>query len=138
MRKLKPALKFLFAILFVAAGFNHFFNPGFYLQMMPPYLPWHHLLVYLSGFFEIMLGVLLLIPKLTRMAAWGLLALLIAVFPANIQMAFNHDLYPEYSVAALWLRLPLQIVLIGWAYWHTVTKAQGQKRGGTAAAQQLI
>lgn len=133
MRKLKLVLKFLFAISFVAAGFNHFFNTAFYVHIMPPYLPQPLLLVYLSGLLEIILGALLLIPKFTRMAAWGLIALLVAVFPANINMAMNHGSYPEYSVAALWLRLPIQAVLIGWAYWYTKS-IDKEKKGGEAAA----
>lgn len=119
MRTLKIILKYLLCLFFVAAGLNHFINPAFYLKIIPPYLPWHSFLNYLSGFFEVALGVLLLAPAFTRAAAWGLIALLIAVFPANIQMAVNPQLYPEISPAALWLRLPLQGVLIAWAYWYT-------------------
>ena len=119
MHTLKTILKYLLCAGFVLAGLNHFINPGFYLKIMPPYLPWHLPLVYLSGFFEIALGVLLLVPALTRAAAWGLVALLIAVFPANIHMAINPQLYPDINPLALWLRLPLQVVLIAWAYWYT-------------------
>jgi len=118
VQKLKLILKYLLAIFFVLAGLNHFINPGFYLKIVPPYLPWHLLLVYLSGLFEIVLGCLLLLPRFTTIAAWGLIALLVAVFPANIHMAVNHDLFPAYSVTALWLRLPLQFVFIAWAYWY--------------------
>lgn len=110
------ALKYLFAILFVAAGFNHFFNTSLYLRIMPPYLPRPLLLVYLSGLVEIMLGDLLLIPNFARAAAWGLLVLLIVVFPVNLHMAVNHGLYPEYDETALWARLPLQLVLIVCGY----------------------
>ena len=119
METIGVVLKYLFGMLFLAAGVNHFINTAFYLKIVPPYLPWHLLLVYVSGFAEIALGVLLLIPKFARVAAWALIALLLAVFPANIHMAINHELYPEYSTAALWLRLPLQFVLIAWAYWYT-------------------
>jgi uncharacterized membrane protein len=119
MQKIKLILKYLFGVFIVLAGVNHFINAGFYLRIMPPYLPWHLLLVYLSGVVEIALGILLLIPRRTRMAAWGIAALLLAVFPANIHMAFNQELYPEYSATTLWLRLPLQLVLIAWAYWYT-------------------
>lgn len=134
MRRIKLILKYLFAAFFVLAGLNHFINTGFYLKIMPPFLPWHLRLVHLSGVVEIVLGVLLLIPKLTRMAAWGLIALLLAVFPANIQMAVNHALYPEYSVTALWLRLPLQFVLIAWAYWYTLPAVRGRRDNEVAAA----
>jgi uncharacterized membrane protein len=120
LRKVKPILRYLLGVLFVLAGINHFINPNFYLKIMPPYLPWHLPLVYLSGLFEVALGVLLLIPKFTRLAAWGLIALLLAVFPANIHMAINHQLFPEFSPIALWLRLPLQFLFIGLCYWYTV------------------
>lgn len=118
MRKLKIILKYLLCVFFVVAGLNHFINPAFYLKIMPPYLPWHLFLVYLSGFFEVALGVLLLVPAFTRTAAWGLIALLIAVFPANIHMATNPQLYSDIHPLALWLRLPLQAVFIAWAYWY--------------------
>lgn len=119
MRTLKIFLKYLLCVFYVLAGMNHFIHPNFYLNIMPPWLPWHHFLVYLSGIFEIGLGCLILVPSLTRIAAWGLIALLIAVFPANIHMAINPQLYPEISPLALWLRLPLQAVFLAWAYWHT-------------------
>jgi uncharacterized membrane protein len=109
----------LLAIFFVLAGANHFINAGFYLQMMPPYLPWHLFLVYLSGIGEIVLGIMVLIPGLTSIAGWGLIALLIAVFPANIHMALHPDLFPNISPVALWIRLPFQAVFIAWAYWST-------------------
>lgn len=133
MRKLKLTLKVLFAILLVAAGANHFFNTPFYLRIMPPYLPRPLLLVYLSGLAEIFLGVLLLVPGFTRVAAWGVMALLVAVFPANLHMAFNRGLYPEYGEAALWARLPLQLLLIAWAYWYTGSDGRGVDAGGAAA-----
>src|SRR4051794_5162028 len=90
MRTLKVVLKWLLGALFVGAGVYHFVNPAFYTRIMPPYLPWHAELVYLSGACEIALGVLLLVPRCSRPAAWGLVALLVAVFPANIHMAVNH------------------------------------------------
>jgi uncharacterized membrane protein len=130
MQKIKLILKFILAIFFVLSGFNHFFSTSFYLHIMPSYLPWHLLLVYLSGLVEILLGLLLLIPKFTRIAAWGLIALLIAVFPANVYMAVNPGLYPEYHIAALLIRLPLQVVLIGWAYLYTIPVNQDKNSGG--------
>lgn len=119
MPKTKIILKYLFGIFFVLAGINHFVNSAFYLRLMPPYLPWHLFLVNLSGLCEIGLGILLLIPKFISLAGWGLIALLIAVFPANIHMAINPQLFPEFSPTLLWLRLPLQFGLIAWAYWYT-------------------
>jgi uncharacterized membrane protein len=119
MRRLEPGLKWLMGLFYVLAGINHFVQPGLYMKIMPPYLPWHLPLVHLSGLAEIVLGALLLIPRFTVLAAWGLIALLIAVFPANLQMALHPDLYPRIPPAALWIRLPLQGVLIAWAYWYT-------------------
>ena len=116
---LKPALRWLLTLLFVAAGANHFISPDFYVRIMPPYLPWHLELVYLSGVFEITLGVMLLIPRFTVLAAWGLIALLIAVFPANLHMAMHPQLYPEIPAWALYARLPFQLVFIAWAWWFT-------------------
>jgi uncharacterized membrane protein len=121
---IKQILKYLLAFSFILAGFNHFINSAFYLRMMPPVLPAHLFLIYLSGLFQIALGILLLIPKYTRVAAWGLIALLIAVFPANIYMWMNAELFPEFSPTALSLRLPLQIVLIVWAFWFTRSNNQ--------------
>jgi uncharacterized membrane protein len=119
MRSFREAMKVLMAMLYIAAGILHFLYPQVYLRIMPPYLPWPMFLQYLAGFFEFVLGVLLLFPKYTRLAAWGLIALLIAVYPANIHMAVNRHLYPEFSVWYHWVRLPLQFVLIAWAWWYT-------------------
>lgn len=119
MSIVKAILKYLLAFGFVLAGVNHFVSTDFYLKMMPPYLPAHLFLVYLSGIFEIALGILLLIPKFTRIAAWGLIGLLIAVFPANIFMAQHAEFFSEFSPTALYLRLPVQTVLIVWAFWFT-------------------
>ncbi len=119
MRILKIVLKWIFGIAFIFAGVRHFTNPDFYMDIMPPYLPWHLFLVYLSGIFEIVLGIMLLIPKTQKLAAWGLVLLLIAVFPANINMALNPQDFPDISRTLIYLRLPIQIVLIGWASWFT-------------------
>jgi len=119
MTTFKTLTRYLFGVLFVGAGINHFINPGFYMRMMPAYLPWHAELVAISGVAEIALGALLLVPKFQVMAAWGLIALLIAVFPANINMTLHPELYPAFSQTALWIRLPIQALLIAWAYWYT-------------------
>lgn len=119
MRTVKKILKWIFGAAIILAGINHFINPAFYLKMMPPVLPVPLFLIYLSGFFQIALGVLLLIPRFTRYAAWGIIALLIAVYPANIYMAMNAGLFPEYNPTLVYLRLPLQFVMIAWAFWHT-------------------
>ena len=122
MLMLKVVLKYLLAAFFILTGLSHFINPAYFLKIMPPYLPWPLFLVYLSGFFEIVLGIMVLIPTWRHVAAWGLIALLVAVFPANIHMALNPELYPEINPIALWIRLPLQAVLVAWAYWYTRPK----------------
>ena len=116
---IKPIFKWIMALFYIVAGINHFLNPAIYVHIMPPYLPLPLSLVYLSGLFEIMFGFLLLIPRFTRLAAWGVIALLIAVFPANVHMALHPELTPQLPVVSLWIRLPLQGLLIVWAYWFT-------------------
>ncbi len=110
---------YIMALLYFLAGVNHLWHPGFYLDIMPPWLPWPQALVLISGLLEMLLGVLLLIPVTRRMAAWGIILLLIAVFPANIQMLLN---YVHQDNPGLWLailRLPVQFLLIWWAYVFT-------------------
>src|SRR5262245_5286853 len=119
MSTFKIVMKYLLALFFILAGVNHFRYPGFYLRIMPPYLPWPSALHLTAGFFEFVFGVMLLIPRFQRWAAWGLVPLLLAVYPANIHMAVNHHLYPELPMIFHWIRLPLQFVLIAWAWWFT-------------------
>ncbi len=116
---MKAALRVLLALFFIGAGVNHFLKTGFYLRMMPPYVPFHLAMVQISGVAEIVLGLLLLLPATSALAAWGLIALLVAVFPANLQMALHPETFPEFGRTGLWLRLPLQAVLIAWSYWYT-------------------
>jgi uncharacterized membrane protein len=123
IQQAKRSARYIFGIGFIIAGANHFVMTPFYVSIVPPYLPWPLALVVISGVAEIGLGTLLLVRRWSTLAAWGLIALLIAVFPANLHMALHPELYPWAPVAALWLRLPLQGVLIGWAYWHTRVKA---------------
>ncbi len=119
MRILKLILKVVFAIVFISAGILHFTNPDYFVRIVPPFLPAPLFLVYLSGIFEIALGILLLVPRFSRFAAVGLIALLIVVFPANIYMAMNPQIFSDYNPLMLYLRLPIQILLIAWAYWLT-------------------
>jgi uncharacterized membrane protein len=119
MHKLALVMLWVLGIFFVLAGSFHFLRPGVYVKIMPPYLPWPRQLVYLSGIAEVALGVLVLIPRYRVPAAWGLIALLLAVFPANLHMALHPELFRKISPVALWLRLPLQGVLIAWVYWYT-------------------
>lgn len=111
----------LASIFYIGAGIMHFIRPEFYLKIMPPYIPWHVTLVQLSGVFEILGGLGLLAPQTRRASAWGLAALLVAVFPANLYMATNAV---EAGAAAIapairWGRLPLQLVFIWWVLWCT-------------------
>ena len=112
------------SFFYVRIGIQHFTNPvDPFLYIMPPALKSIGLeLVYISGYFEIVLGVLLLIPKTRKIAAFGLILLLIAVYPANLYLAF-YELpqkltgYDPFTVS--WIRLPMQFIFLGLAYWHS-------------------
>ena len=109
------------SLLYVMAGALHFIKPEPYLRIVPPYIPWHAAMVWISGAFEILGGLGLLVNATRKTASWGLVALLIAVFPANVYMA-QHPI--EAGAAAIapvlrWGRLPLQVVLIWWLLWST-------------------
>jgi uncharacterized membrane protein len=106
------------ALFFTAAGINHFLHPAVYARIVPPWLPASTLLVRVSGIFEILGGIGVLVPNTRRFSGAGLIALLVAVFPANVQMAQHPDLYADIATAtALYIRLPLQVVLIAWVWW---------------------
>ena len=104
--------------LFIVADSMHFLRTEFYLRMMPPYVPAHLLLVQISGVCEILGGIGLIVPRTRWIAAVGLIALLIAVFPANIQMALHPDAYRDVGpAAAFFVRLPLQFLMIYLVWW---------------------
>ena len=126
---MKRASKILLGTLFVVAGSLHFLHPAPYLRIVPPYLPWPRFLVAVSGACEMGLGAGMF-SRFSRWAAWGLIALLVAVFPANLHMALHPgqfaDLLPRHPAwrrSLFWGRLPLQAVLIAWVYWHTAPRA---------------
>lgn len=104
------------AAFYVLAGLNHFRDPEFYLPMMPSWIPAHGAMVALSGVAEVALGLGLLWPVSRPYAAWGVIALLIAVFPANLQMLLDAEKWTDLPRWGLVLRLPLQAALIGWAW----------------------
>jgi uncharacterized membrane protein len=104
------------AAFFINVGVDHFVNPDFYLNIMPPSFPLHAEAVYISGFFEVVGGISLLIPRLRKIAGWGLVALLIAVYPANIYMAITPQAFPDIPVTLLYVRLAFQFVFFYWAY----------------------
>lgn len=116
----KNLVLFGLAIFFVNTGIDHFINAGFYLSIMPPFFPLHEEAVYISGFFEVLGGMGVLIPRLRKIAGWGLVALLIAVYPANIYMALAPEAFPNIPVLLIYSRLPLQFLFFYWAY--SVTK----------------
>ncbi len=111
----------LIALLFIGAGAMHFIAPRPYLGIMPPVLPHPLALVYISGVFEMLGGIGVLVPFARRFSGWGLILLLLAVFPANIYM-FTHELsvhgWTGFALIGL-LRLPLQLALIWWV-WRAV------------------
>ncbi|WP_262179250.1 DoxX family protein [Haloarcula laminariae] len=122
---LKRPLLYLMAPAYVVAGLLHFVVPGLYAQIVPPMLPAPLALVYLSGLAEVAVGLGLLWPPTRRYAAWATIALLLAVFPANVYMATSGVVVSgmpgggDPSPLVRWGRLPLQGVLILWAYWYT-------------------
>ena len=125
----------LIALSFVAVGVKHFTDADLFVSIVPPYLPWHLELVYLSGVFEILGGLGLLFERSRKPAGWGLLALLVAVYPANIHMLVNEiylDGMPEEKWL-LWARMPMQLLFalaVSWAagIWPNGRAANGEKR----------
>ncbi|TDB64455.1 DoxX family protein [Arundinibacter roseus] len=109
---------YIMALLYIAAGSMHFIQPKFFLKIVPPILPFPEGIVIISGIAEILLGLLLLVPFTRALAAWGVILLLIAVFPANLYMAYAPKFH-QISPWIRWGRLPLQFVLMYWAYQYT-------------------
>lgn len=110
------------SLFFCFIGFDHFLNPNFYLNIMPQEWPLKLEAVYISGLFEIIGGMSILYFKLRKIAGWGLIALLIAVYPANIHMAVNYHLFPDISIGMLYFRLVLQFVFLYWVFSVTLSK----------------
>ena len=124
MSKPKRILLWVMAVFYIYAGLNHLVNPEFYLAIMPPDLPEPALLNVISGLAEIVLGVFLLEPRTRVYASWGIIALLIAVFPANLYVASHNIGLPSGepgtgSAIFNWVRLPFQALFIVWAWWYT-------------------
>lgn len=122
MKRLKRPLMYLLAFAMTAVGVQHFTDPEPFMAIVPEMLGDARTLVYVSGVFEILGGLGLLLPATRRFAAWGLIALYLAVFPANINMAINNiQMMPGTTIPAwaAWLRLPFQFLFIAWAYWYT-------------------
>ena len=122
MKKIKNISIIIMSFFYIYVGIQHFIDPSWFVHIMPPYLPFHYEAVYISGFFEIIFGILILVPKTRYVASWGLILLLISVYPANIYLAFNEA--PQQAIGisqffASWIRLPIQFIFIGLAYWHS-------------------
>lgn len=115
--KIKLALKILLALQFVLGGINHFRDAPFYLNMMPDYVPAHALVVQLSGVTEMIAGVMLLIPAVSRWGARFIIAHLVVFLSVHFWMVQHADRYADTPVAALWVRIVIQFVLIAWAAW---------------------
>ena len=113
---MKPVWRGLLASVFIAAGVLHFVSPGFFGRIVPPFVPSPFGAVYVSGLAEIIGGLGLLMARTRRLAGVWLIALLIAVFPANVYMALEPDRY-GLPAWVLYARLPLQFALIAWAWW---------------------
>jgi len=113
---LRKIVLFGLAIFFIFFGIDHFINPDFYLSIMPPAFPLHKEAVYISGFFEILGGLGVLISRFRKIAGWGLIVLLVTVYPANIYMALTPEAFPNISIELLYFRLALQFLFFYWAY----------------------
>lgn len=115
---LATASRVFMGALYFAAGVNHFYKPGFYLNIMPPWIPAHAFLVQLSGVAEILLGIGVILAPTRRISAWLIIAMLIAFMPVHIHMIINAASF-GVPLWALWLRIPLQGLLIAWAWCYT-------------------
>ena len=109
----------IMTLFYIMAGTNHFINPDWYVRIVPPILPFKTAIVYISGILEIILGTLLIFPKTRFIASWGLILLLVAVYPANIYVALTNGEVMDTTPLIAWGRLPFQFVFIGLAYWHS-------------------
>lgn len=118
--RLRTVLRFVMAAAMIVVGVAHFASPTPFVRIVPSFLPAPLMLVYVSGLFEILGGVGLLVPRTRRAASIGLIALYVAVFPANINMAVNDislDGVNHAPPLVLWGRLPFQVLFIVWAWW---------------------
>ena len=124
MKTVKLVTKYGLVAFFVAGGVNHFLNTDFYLSLMPDYIPAHAFMVYLSGVTEVVAGIMLAIPGLSRWGAWFIIAHLVAFFTVHFWMIQESERYIDETVtiASLWLRVVLQVVFIVWAYWYTTDR----------------
>ena len=115
-------LKFITILImscfYMNVGVKHFVEPEWFLQIMPPNFPHHYQAVYWSGFFELLFGFLLINPKTRFIAGWGIIFVMITVFPANLYLAVTDGAAMNISKELAWGRLPFQYMFIGLAFWH--------------------
>ncbi len=128
-----PLSLFLLALFFIVAGINHFVNPQTYLAMMPPSLPFPQALNFISGAAEVLGGIGVLLPRFRHAAGWGLIALLVAVFPANIYVAMNGWEGVDLAPWVLWARLPFQVFFLAWVYYACLARPK-RNRSWTRSA----
>ncbi|MEY4938468.1 MAG: hypothetical protein RIQ93_203 [Verrucomicrobiota bacterium] len=122
------ALRWVVALFFIVAGANHFRSPDIYLGMIPEWMPWPAGLNAISGLAEIVGGLGLLLAPARKMAGWGLIALLIAIFPANIHVALQgHMPGTTFPPLVLWLRLPFQLVFIALVWWVAIARTHAPR-----------
>jgi len=131
MKVVKIVTKYLLVAFFIFAGVRHFLDPDFYLNLMPDYLPAHAFLVYFTGVTEVMAGIMLAIPKLSRWGAWFIIAHLVAFFSVHFWMIQESERYvgDGITIELLWVRIVMQVVFIVWAYWYVSDKPA---KGATA------
>jgi uncharacterized membrane protein len=116
-----PRARAVLGATFLTTGVLHFLRPRIYEAIMPRYLPAHRELVYASGVAEMVGGAGVLLPRTTRPAGWWLIATLVAIFPANVEMALHAERFERIPRPLLWTRLPLQGALIAWV-WRTAAR----------------
>lgn len=122
MKYVKKITLYLMSFFYINVGIDHFINPEYFMFIMPPMIPWHLKLVYLSGAFEVIFGIGIL-TRYRKYAAWGLILLLFAVFPANIYLIQSESAQLALGVtkSIAIIRAPFQLLFIGLAYWHSKT-----------------
>jgi uncharacterized membrane protein len=120
MKYVKKATIYLMTFFYVKVGTDHFINPDYFISIMPPYFPWKLEAIYISGFFEVIFGVGLL-TKYRKYSAWGLIILLLAVFPANIYLIESQEAQNALGITreTAIIRAPFQLLFLGIAYWHS-------------------
>lgn len=134
--RFKEIWRVILSVALIVVGITHFVKPEEYAKIVPPQFGDKFAMVYISGFFEILGAVGLLIPFVSVAAAWGLIALFIAVFPANIYQAIHSipiEGIPHHPLL-YWFRLPFQAVFIAWAWWYT-RKPEEQPGASSVASQ---